>query len=369
MVGELITFLENLKLNPKISSFDEASTKYSIILPILQLLGWDIFNNDEVTPEFPVEGGRVDFSLRLKHSNEVFIEVKRIGIDLNDYEKQLLDYSFKHGVELASLTNGITWQFYLPTRKGDWKTRRFYTIDIVEQESNDVASKFVDLLSKNNLQSGKAMQHAESIYKGRQRKQAIGNNLPEAWNKIITEPDTSLINLIAETTEKLCGFKPVNEEVKMFLKNHKPAIFISLEQDEKELPQDRRIRIIKEVTQQPERGGKKNKRLRVTINWNEVRESMSPEIICERKAVDTFVALIKRLIEVYGDQILQKLSSLKVSRGYLVTRKKLPKYNYSELMGWYILTNNSTLEKQAILSDVLTHLKLPGNLFRVEVID
>lgn len=195
MVEQLVSFLEGLKANPKVTSFDETSTKYSIILPILQLLGWDIFNNDEVVPEFPVEGRRVDFSLRLKHSNEVFIEVKRIGIDLDAYEKQLLDYSFKHGVELATLANGITWQFYLPTRKGDWKTRRFYTIDIVEQESNDVASKFFDLLSKNNVQSGKAMQHAESIYKGRQKKQAIADNLPEAWNKIITEPDTSLINL------------------------------------------------------------------------------------------------------------------------------------------------------------------------------
>jgi len=123
-----------------------------------------IENREEVTPEFSVESRRVDYSLRLNHTNEVFLEVKKTGEDLDKYQEQLLDYSFRQGVELAILTNGTTWWFYLPTKKGDWKARKFYTIDVIQQESHDVAQKFIDLLSKANVQTGKALQHAESIY-------------------------------------------------------------------------------------------------------------------------------------------------------------------------------------------------------------
>lgn len=227
MLEQLIAFIESLKVNPKVSSFDEASTKQAIILPILHLLGWNTYNIEEVTPEFSVENRRVDYSLRLNNSNEFFIEVKKTGEDLENYQEQLLDYSFRQGVELATLTNGITWWFYLPTKKGDWKARKFYTIDIIQQELDDVASKFVDLISKDNVQSGKAVKHAESIYEGRVRKEKIENTLPGAWNKIITEPDTLLIDLIAETTEKLCGFKPDTEEVKRFLGPHEAKFLIS----------------------------------------------------------------------------------------------------------------------------------------------
>jgi hypothetical protein len=220
MIEELITFIENLKRNPNLSKFDEASTKQAIILPTLHLLGWNTYNIDEVTPEYSVENRRVDYSLRLNDTNEVFIEAKGAGASLENHEEQLLDYAFRQGVELAALTNGITWSLYLPTKKGDWKARKFYTIDIMQQESRDAAQKFTDLLSKENVQSGDALQNAESIYKGRLKKVKIEETLPQAWNKIIVEPDALLIDLVAETTEKLCGFKPDIDDVKQFLEHH-----------------------------------------------------------------------------------------------------------------------------------------------------
>ena len=221
MIEELITFIENLKRNPNLSKFDEASTKQGIILPILHLLGWETYNIDEVKPEYSVENRRVDYSLRLNDTNEVFIEAKGAGASLENHEEQLLDYAFRQGVELAALTNGITWSLYLPTKKGDWKARKFYTIDVIQQESKDAAQKFVDLLSKGNVQSGNSLQNAESIYKGRLKKVKIEETLPQAWNKIIAEPDALLIDLVAETTEKLCGFKPEVNDVKQFLERHK----------------------------------------------------------------------------------------------------------------------------------------------------
>jgi hypothetical protein len=233
MIERLKTFLETLESN---TNFDEAATKQAIILPLLHMLGWNTYNIDEVTPEFSVENRKVDYSLRLNNTNEFFLEVKKTGVDLEKFQEQLLDYSFRWGVELAALTNGTTWWFYLPTKKGDWKTRKFYTIDIIQQESYDVAQRFIDLLSKANVQTGKALHHAESIYKGKLKKKAIEEALPEAWNKLISEPDSLLLDLLSETTEKLCGFKPEVERVTRFLKRYESRFLLLPEPEESTPP-------------------------------------------------------------------------------------------------------------------------------------
>lgn len=231
MIDQVKSFVDSLKNNPRVPFFDEAATKQAIILPLLHLLEWNTYNIDECTPEYSVENRRVDYSLRISNTNEVFIEVKKTGVDLEKHQEQLLDYSFRQGVELAILTNGTTWWFYLPTKKGNWKSRKFYTIDIIQQESHDIAQKLTDLLSKVNVQTGKTLKYAEEIYKGRVKKKVLEETLPEAWNKLISEPDSLLIDLLAETTEKICGFKPEDNETTRFLK-HNESRFLLLPEDD-----------------------------------------------------------------------------------------------------------------------------------------
>jgi predicted type IV restriction endonuclease len=76
---QLKSFIETLRTNPRLNAFDEAATKQAIILPLLHQLGWNTYNIDEVTPEFSVENRRVDYSLRLSNTNEVFLEIKKAG--------------------------------------------------------------------------------------------------------------------------------------------------------------------------------------------------------------------------------------------------------------------------------------------------
>jgi hypothetical protein len=227
MQDHLISFIESLKADRRILSFDEAATKQAIVVKLLSLLDWDIFNIDEVTPEYSVGGRRVDYSLRISNANKAFIEVKKIGEELGNHQEQLLNYSFQEGVKLATLTNGVSWWFYLPLHEGSWEQRKFYTIDIIQQEAKDIVSKFVDFLSKDNIGSGKAIQNAEAIYKGQQKLNILKETLPKAWDKIIDEADDLLIDLINETTEKLCGFKADTELIEQFLSRHKDHLIIS----------------------------------------------------------------------------------------------------------------------------------------------
>ena len=100
--------IEDIRAYHTISKFDEAETKQKIVSRILDSLGWNMFS-DEVKPEYSVGELRVDFSLRIKGENRVFIEVKspQKSLENKQYQEQLLVYSFHKGVSSGILTNGV----------------------------------------------------------------------------------------------------------------------------------------------------------------------------------------------------------------------------------------------------------------------
>jgi predicted type IV restriction endonuclease len=232
MTEQILSFIEALKKKPQVAKFDETETKQAMILPVLQLLGWNVWDTEEVKLEYPVEGkkvaegGKVDYCLRIRGKSKVFLEAKRPGEDLEKHQEQLLDYSFREGVDLAILSNGVFWWFYLPMKRGHWKERKFYAIDIMQQTVNEIAEKFTQLLSRNQVQSGAALQNAKSIYEQLDRQKKINETLPKAWNKIISAGDPRLYDLLSETTESICGFRPDDEDVKNMILNYKEKLLL-----------------------------------------------------------------------------------------------------------------------------------------------
>ena len=226
--------IKEIRKDSGISTLNEEDAKRRIILRILSLLGWDIYSS-EIKAEHGVGIRRVDYALQVNGKNRVFIEAKNPGEDLDNHQKQLLDYSFQEGVALAILTNGISWWFYLPLKQGAWNDRRFYTIDILAQEE-DVVGIFDRLLSRENVGSGKAVQHAESILERRQKEKTFRESLPKAWNRIIkdNEHDSLLVDLLKETTEDVCGFRLEEgdvSEISRFIRSHQEKWLLSSEQE------------------------------------------------------------------------------------------------------------------------------------------
>lgn len=219
MKDNLLQLIQELQSDKRLIAFDEAATKLVVILRILssEELDWKIHNIDEVHPEYTVGSKKVDYSLKVDNQNKIFIEAKRAGEDLERHQEQLLNYSFQEGVPIAILTNGITWWFYLPLLEGNWEKRRFYTIEIYDQNPEDMAKKLIDFLSKENVSSGKALTNARTIHKSKQKTSSIKETLPKAWVKLISEPDELLVDLVAEATEKICGYRPDNPTVETFI--------------------------------------------------------------------------------------------------------------------------------------------------------
>jgi predicted type IV restriction endonuclease len=235
MKDKLIAFVKELKSAKEFHSQLEEATKQGVILPILQILGWNIFDTKEVHPEYALKSKgysqkppSVDYSLRIGKKNKVFIEAKRIREELESHHEQLLKYSFHAGVSLAILTNGISWWFYLPLMKdANWEERKFYTIDLIEQEPERIADKFIDLLSKDNVILGQAIKNAEATHESQQKKKIVAEALPKAWNKIISELEDPLVNFLMEITENLCGHRVGYTLAKQFLASNKGNLTLS----------------------------------------------------------------------------------------------------------------------------------------------
>lgn len=238
MKDELTRFFQKIKTNQTLLSLGETQAKSGIIEPILRMLGWDTsIMSDEVTLEFPVEQWRVDYCLHSGKSNQVFIEAKKPSEDLDKVivQDQLLGYAVRQGVKLAVLSNGITWSFFLPLFEDKWENRRFYTIDILEQDSNEAVSRLIDFLSKENVSTGEAVKNAEKLLAGKRRQEIIADSIPDAWNRIINEPDSLLIDLVAERTQKICGYQPSKDDLDLFFRRNSSRLLLS---PEDELPEE-----------------------------------------------------------------------------------------------------------------------------------
>ena len=226
--------VEQIKSTVLLRNPDEATTKQGVVLKLLYLAGWNTFDVSEVVPEYTVEYRRVDFALQPSTPNAAFIEVKRPGENLENHQQQLLEYCFQEGVKLAALTNGQTWWLYLPLRQGNWGQRRFLTIDLESQKPAVVEQRFMEYLSREKVISGEAVTKADNMLRSRQRVEITNKTIIEAWHHIIETPDDILVDLLSETTERICGFKTDPELVKQFLSRRVHALNRTL--DESSVP-------------------------------------------------------------------------------------------------------------------------------------
>ena len=229
MPEPLTALIERLKNDPRVPRFDEASTKQAVILPLLQLLGWDTYDIDEVTPGFPVgDDERVAYALRPGRSTMVFIEVSPPGEELKQPLARLIDHAGQAGAKLAILTNGLVWRFYLPLRATRAEIGQFTAINIAQHDAPQAASAFLNLLYIDRVRSGDAVRYAELLYEARQKKHLLAHILPQAWNRMISGPSEPLVDLVAATTEKLCGVKPEVAEVRRFLSGHEASFTLPI---------------------------------------------------------------------------------------------------------------------------------------------
>ena len=171
MLAQIISDIIECKQTIENHKFDETATKQYVVLPILRALDWHDSNlyTLEVFPEQKVGSGKVDYALQQDQTSLVFIECKRWGTSIERYQAQICQYAFQAGIEIAVITNGRIWDFYLPNltstperRVIPWEDRIFCSIDLEIQQ--EAVSDFQKYLSKSNVEQGKAKSEAQEAF-------------------------------------------------------------------------------------------------------------------------------------------------------------------------------------------------------------
>lgn len=104
----LIEKYEKVQARGEVSRFTEEDTKNVFIKPLFEALGWDFANRDEVSSEEHIaSSGRVDYGFYINSQPKLYLEAKKLKADLNieDFAKQAIRYSFNKGVTWAVLTD------------------------------------------------------------------------------------------------------------------------------------------------------------------------------------------------------------------------------------------------------------------------
>jgi adenine-specific DNA-methyltransferase len=104
----LIEKYEKVKKNLQIKKYTEEETKKDFILPLFKILGWNVFDKNEVSAEEQiVSSGRVDYGFYINTRVKFYLEAKPLKADLNieEFAKQAIRYSFNKGVTWAVLTD------------------------------------------------------------------------------------------------------------------------------------------------------------------------------------------------------------------------------------------------------------------------
>ena len=320
----------------------EAAVSQGIVLRLLEVLTWPKFNPQVIIPEYSVEGRRVDFALCHPPSKPiVFIEVKQVG-NIEGAERQLFEYAFHEGVPIAILTDGREWRFFHPTAQGDYRERQVGELNLSEGDNEENIKRLNRYLNYESIRTGEAVEAIKTDYEEVVQQRQVATRLPEAWNKLLEEADEFLLHAVAEKTEDLCDHRPTDEQVLDFLKSLKKKNELDMERN---LVSSNTVPTY--LNKKPSIQSKAPAKFIVVTMPN-------GEVIKEYSGIGTFVKVIEKLIEEYGEEAV-----LRAAGGHSIISTS--SFNYpgkrdKRLGRFYISTNHGTDQKEIYLNHIADRL-------------
>lgn len=200
---------------------NEEATKFQMVLPILQHLGWDASDPSRVIPEYAVgvrKSGKVDLALLSPREQPVaLIEAKAVGARIEDHVDQVLEYAFKEGVDLCVLTTGIIWWLYLPRERGRPDDRRFAEFDVRTDSIDQLLDDFETYLGHTALVSHEAVQRAQEVLAARLDSERLQAEIPRIWASMLSNPPQELIEIIEARVFSSIRLRPSGDQIGEFL--------------------------------------------------------------------------------------------------------------------------------------------------------
>ena len=123
----------------------EEATKNAMVMPFIQILGYNVFDPLEVTPELVADigtkkGEKVDYAILKDGKPIILFECKKSGGDLSiNHAGQLFRYFHVTEARFGVLTNGLTYRFFTDLDKPNKMDEKpFYEFNILDFNERDV---------------------------------------------------------------------------------------------------------------------------------------------------------------------------------------------------------------------------------------
>ena len=190
----------------------EEATKTALIMPFFSMLGYDVFNPLEFTPEFTADvgikkGEKVDYAIMVNNDPVILIEAKWIGAPLEQHDSQLFRYFGTTSAKFGILTNGQFYRFYtdLDTpNKMDLKP--FLEIDVCNIKEAQVQE--LKKFCKGNLDVNELLNAASELRYSSAFSKKFSNELTEPSDELVRFFLTDAYDGI-KTQSTIDKFRPV----------------------------------------------------------------------------------------------------------------------------------------------------------------
>lgn len=123
----------------------EEATKNAMIMPFIQLLGYNVFDPTEVTPELisdigTKKGEKVDYAILREGKPIMLFECKKSGGDLSiNHAGQLFRYFHVTEARFGVLTNGIDYRFFTDLEQPNKMDEKpFFEFNILDFKERDI---------------------------------------------------------------------------------------------------------------------------------------------------------------------------------------------------------------------------------------
>lgn len=123
----------------------EEATKNAMVMPFIQLLGYNVFDPLEVTPELIADvgtkkGEKVDYAILKDGKPIMLFECKKSGGELNiNHASQLFRYFHVTEARFGVLTNGLMYRFFTDLEKPNKMDEKpFFEFNILDFRDQDV---------------------------------------------------------------------------------------------------------------------------------------------------------------------------------------------------------------------------------------
>jgi len=184
----------------------EEATKNSMIMPFIQILGYNVFDPLEVTPELIADigtkkGEKVDYAILKDGQPIMLFECKKAGGDLSiNHAGQLFRYFHVTAARFGVLTNGLVYRFFTDLEQPNKMDEKpFFEFNILDFKERDVEE--LKKFAKSAFDLDTILTTANDLKYTR----AIQNRLAE-W---LTSPPEDFVRLISSELLGSKRFTPV----------------------------------------------------------------------------------------------------------------------------------------------------------------